>query len=78
MSDKVITSKVSDEEYEFARLLADERQMTLSALIRSLLMEQRDRRKGNWNDPCFGGEPITGDPDPRYDGKSIDEVVYGL
>ncbi len=74
MTEKVLSTKVSREEKEIIKKIADERGKTLSALLRELIDEEIKGKIPDWTAPCFGTDPRA--DEPKSD-SSIDEVLYG-
>lgn len=74
MTEKVLSTKVSREEVEIIKNIADERGKTISALLRELIDEEIKGKIPDWTAACFGTDPR--DDEPKSD-SSIDEVLYG-
>lgn len=75
MSDKVLSTKVSEEEIDEIKSIAEERGESISSLLRKLLHEEIQKKKADWDSPCFGSGPR--DDEPKKKDAEIDEVIYG-
>lgn len=75
MSDKVLSTKVREEEVEAIKSLAEEEGKTVSGLLRELLDREIRKTKADWDDPCFGSDPR--DDEPKKKDAEIDETLYG-
>ncbi len=75
MSDKVLSTKVKEEDVEEIKSLAEEKEKTISGYLRELLDKEIQKAKGDWSDPCFGLNPR--DDEPKKKEASIDEILYG-
>ena len=75
MTEKVLSTKVTDEEVEMFKSIAEERGTTVSALIRELIDDEIKNKNVDWDAPCFGMNPRADEPKRHL--ATIDEVVYG-
>ncbi|MFW6083561.1 MAG: hypothetical protein ACOC7O_02865 [Thermoplasmatota archaeon] len=75
MSDKVLSTKVPEEEIEEIKSIADEKGKTVSSLLRELLEKEVQKKKVDWDSPCFGSNPR--DDESKEKEAKIDEVIYG-
>lgn len=75
MSDKVLSTKVSEDEMDDIRSLAEEKGETISSLLRKLLNQEIKQKQADWDAECFGDEPR--DDEPEEKDKTVDEVLYG-
>jgi len=75
MSEKVLSTKVSDEDVETIKSIAEEKGRTVSSLLRELLDREVKKRKVDWDSPCFGKSPR--EDQPKKEGAEVDEILYG-
>ncbi len=75
MSDKVLSTKIPEEVAEKIKSIAEERDESISSLLRKLLNEEIQKKEVGWDSPCFGSEPREDEPKKRD--ADIDEVLYG-
>lgn len=75
MSDKVLSTKVSEEEMDEIKSLAEEKDKTISSLLRELLEQEIKKKQADWDAGCFGAEPR--DDKPKKKDTTVDEVLYG-
>ncbi|MEF8873598.1 MAG: hypothetical protein V5A88_02880 [Candidatus Thermoplasmatota archaeon] len=75
MSDKVLSTKVREEDVEEIKGLAEEEGKTVSGFLRELLDREIQKTKGGWDDPCFGSDPR--DDEPKKKDAEVDEILYG-
>ena len=75
MVEKVLSTKVSDEEVETIKSIAEEKGTTVSALLRELLDDEIKKKNVDWDTSCFGTDPRNDEPKERR--ITVDEVVYG-
>lgn len=75
MSDKVLSTKVPDEEVEMIKNIAEEEGESISSLLRKLLHKEVQKKKIDWDSPCFGSNPR--DDEPLKKDTDIDDILYG-
>lgn len=75
MSEKVLSTKVSEEDVETIKSIAEEKGSTVSSLLRELLNEEIKTKKVDWDSSCFGKSPRN--DRPKKEGAEVDEIVYG-
>ncbi|MFO7991985.1 MAG: hypothetical protein R6U61_06815 [Thermoplasmata archaeon] len=75
MSDKVLSTKVPDDEVETIKNIAEEEDESISSLLRKLLHKEVQKKKVDWRSPCFGSNPR--EDEPKIKDTTIDEVLYG-
>ena len=75
MTDKVLSTKVTEEEVELMKSIAEEKGTTVSSLIRELIDEEITKRNVDWDSSCFGINPRN--DKPKKQKVTIDEIVYG-
>jgi hypothetical protein len=75
MTDKVLSTKVTDEEVDIIKSIAEEKGTTVSALLRTFIEAQIAKRNVDWDAPCFGTNPR--DDKPKKQKVTVDDVVYG-
>jgi len=75
MPDKVLSTKVPEEDIEEIKSIAEEKGKTVSSLLRELLEKEVQKKKADWDSPCFGSNPR--DDEPKEKEAKIDEVLYG-
>ena len=75
MTEKVLSTKVTNEEVEMIKSIAEERGTTVSALLRELIDDEINNKNVDWDAQCFGTNPRN--DEPKKHKVTIDEVVYG-
>ena len=75
MPDKVLSTKVPEEDIEEIKSIAEEKGKTVSSLLRELLEKEVQKKKVDWDSPPFGSNPR--DDEPKEKEAKIDEVLYG-
>jgi hypothetical protein len=75
MTEKVLSTKVTNEEVEMIKSIAEEKGTTVSALLRELIDDEITKKNVDWFAPCFGINPRY--DKPKKQRVTIDEVVYG-
>lgn len=75
MGEIVLSTKVSAEQAEIFRSIAEERGTTVSGLVREFIDVEVERKKVDWDAACFGRE--ARDDEPRDGDASVDEILYG-
>lgn len=75
MSEKVLSTKVTVEDVEIIKSIAEVNGITVSALLRELLKAEIKNRNISWDAYCFGSAPRNDVPKNKR--ASIDEIVYG-
>lgn len=75
MPDKVLSTKVSEEDVREIKSIADEKGKTVSSLLRELLMKELEYKNVDWDSPCFGSHPR--EDEPKRKGAGVDEIIYG-
>ena len=75
MNERVLSTKVSDEDVEVIKSIAEEKGTTVSAFLRELIEDEIKKKSVDWDASCFSAEPRNDKPKKRS--VTIDEVVYG-
>ena len=75
MIEKVLSTKVSSDEVEMIKSIAEEKGTTVSAFLRELIDDEIKKKNVDWDAPCFGTDPRN--DKPKKQRVTIDEVVYG-
>ena len=75
MTERVLSTKVTDEEVELIKSIAEEKGTTVSAFLRELIDAELTERRVDWTAPCFGTKPR--EDKPKKPMVSIDEILYG-
>ncbi|MGM0509671.1 MAG: hypothetical protein ACQESD_00890 [Thermoplasmatota archaeon] len=75
MSEKVLSTKVSEEDVETIKSIAEEKGSTVSSLLRELLHREIKTKKVDWDSTCFGTSPR--EDKPNKEGAEVDNIFYG-
>lgn len=75
MTEKVLSTKVTNQDIEIIKTIAEVNGTTVSALLRELIEAEIKNKNISWDASCFGSNPRN--DKPKYRNASIDEVVYG-